>query len=489
MLEDFLHSKTESMVPHLYCPVNLDIDAVVAKFPFPLREGLKKDYLRFIVHSVITRRASLSDEHLKRLGKDNGFVPLNSIILKEKIPQYQIHLDYLEQADIIQCDNTYIVGKVSKGYKLTDLYLGQPVILVPVADFILRQKIIRDDPFKKSNKAFIEFPYLSKWFRTKMLTIDEHAAIKYINKLEIVEFNNIDSNRLFSKQRKLEEKASIFEKYKNFKVLVSRFANQDFFFKIDDAGNRLHTNLTNLPKGLRKHVTYEGKKLVSIDIVNSQPYMSIGLLQKEFWQTHTNTEKPTLKEIHKGKYKETRKERKIINSIIMFLDSPESLYSRGFEKENFIKNVINGDFYEFLITVFENELGLKLGGTQEEKRRKVKGKVLTLLFDNDNKGYNQEPDSPSQLFRKKFPMISRIFRYIKKNDYRMLAIILQRIESSLLLGKVCKRISKESPDIPLFTIHDSIVTTKGNESYIESVMKNELEKSLGNSPTLKIEDW
>lgn len=94
-----------------------------------------------------------------------------------------------------------------------------------------------------------------------------------------------------------------------------------------------------------------------------------------------------------------------------------------------------------------------------------------------------------QVFCQKFPSIARVFAYIKKDNHRNLAIILQRIESFLLLQLVCGRISKERPDVPLFTIHDNIVTTVGNETYVQSIMESELTKVMGAAPTFSIEYW
>ena len=52
-----------------------------------------------------------------------------------------------------------------------------------------------------------------------------------------------------------------------------------------------------------------------------------------------------------------------------------------------------------------------------------------------------------------------------------------------------KRISKERPTLPIFTIHDSIATTVGNEDYIQKVMQEELTKHIGHPPTLSVEYW
>jgi hypothetical protein len=356
-------------------------------------------------------------------------------------------------------------------------------------DFILCKKIAADKPFNKQNGAVKEYPYLAKWFETEKLEIDEAGALQWINNFESKELLTINNNKRYSAKKRLVEKLSLHEKCRNYKILVSRIKEKDYFFHKDDTGNRLHTNLTNLPKGLRQFLTYDGQGLVSIDIRNSQPYMSLPLLGKEFWQSKILPEKPTLKRIYRELYEERKKERGNNNNTIMFRVSSETLIQLDIQKNEFIKSVIEGRFYEYLIGVFENKEEINLGHTPNEKRERVKKMVLTLLFDNDNIFYNKENGSPSQIFKRIFPSVVEIFEYIKRKDYRNLAIILQRIESFLLLDRICGRIAKENTSLPIFTIHDSIVTTVGNEAYIKSVMEDELAKSIGKAPTFSIEHW
>ena len=82
-----------------------------------------------------------------------------------------------------------------------------------------------------------------------------------------------------------------------------------------------------------------------------------------------------------------------------------------------------------------------------------------------------------------------MFPLIKKLDKTNLPRLLQRIESHLILLVISKRISRERPDLPIFTIHDSIVTTEGNEDYVQQVMAEELEKAIGFSQKFSIEEW
>jgi hypothetical protein len=479
------------MAIKLCCPLDYDIEAESKKYPLVNKEGkkIKKDHVHFILHCIMQQRASKDDEHLKRIGKTNGFVPLHSKILEGKIPRYHDVIEYMIYAGIIECDGKYSRGKISLGYRIASPFGGKDIKRVEITDTSLCRKIKRDNPFNKQNPSVKEFPYLAQWFKSEKLEIDEQAARNWINELEVLEYQTIMFNKSYTPSKRQKEKEALYEKVRNYKILVSRIAEKDYFFHKDETGNRLHTNLTNLPKELRNFLTYDGKELVSIDINNSQPYMSLPLLNKEFWQSIEKPGKPTLKRINKELYEETRKDKREKNNTIKFLDSSKSLIQLDLQKREFIKNVVNGTFYEYLINVFENKAGMNLGNTPKEKRDKVKKMVLTLVFDNDEEFYNKDFNSASQVFKREFPSIAKVFAYVKKGNYTNLAILLQRIESYLLLDRVCGRIAKESPNIPLFTIHDSIITTKGNESYVQAVMKEELGKSIGQAPKFSVEYW
>mgnify|MGYP003133748522 FL=1 len=67
--------------------------------------------------------------------------------------------------------------------------------------------------------------------------------------------------------------------------------------------------------------------------------------------------------------------------------------------------------------------------------------------------------------------------------------MLQRLESQTILHKVCKRISLENPNVPIFTIHDSIVTTSNNVEFVNKVFSDVLKENLGYSPEFEIKEW
>ncbi|MBK9333950.1 MAG: hypothetical protein IPM96_16465 [Ignavibacteria bacterium] len=126
---------------------------------------------------------------------------------------------------------------------------------------------------------------------------------------------------------------------------------------------------------------------------------------------------------------------------------------------------------------------MKKAGIKNEDRQKFKkdffGKVF---FCNSNDKYVYKE---TKLFRELFPNVYKVILHYKKEDYKQLAINLQKTEANLMINKVCKRISEERPDIFVTTIHDSILTTSENKDYICNIILNEFEKNYNLKPSIK----
>ena len=150
--------------------------------------------------------------------------------------------------------------------------------------------------------------------------------------------------------------------------------------------------------------------------------------------------------------------------------------------QRYKKLVKEGNFYQYI------EKMLSKKENQEIDRKKIKAAVFQILF-TDNRFFGQIDAVSKRIFREAFPTVYRLFAVIKQKDKRNLPILLQRIESHLVLQVVTKRIAKDRPELPLFTIHDSVITTKGNEEYVKEIITSEIEKAVGFAPKLKTEYW
>jgi hypothetical protein len=93
------------------------------------------------------------------------------------------------------------------------------------------------------------------------------------------------------------------------------------------------------------------------------------------------------------------------------------------------------------------------------------------------------------LFREKFSDVYEAFRIIKKDDYTLLSYILQKIETTVFIENVSRQIAAERPDLPIFTIHDSIATYPEERKYVARNIKDEVKRLLGLHATTAFEPW
>ncbi len=153
------------------------------------------------------------------------------------------------------------------------------------------------------------------------------------------------------------------------------------------------------------------------------------------------------------------------------------------EVDHFRKLVISGEFYDYLAREIEDRTGIKYSS-----RKEVKALIFTILY-SQNQFLGQIEAAPKRVFKELFPGIYEVLSEIKKAKRNLVPILLQSLESHIVIEVITKRISKERPKLPIFTIHDSIATTAGNEDYVYQVMEEELEKFVGSKPSLRIEPW
>jgi len=75
----------------------------------------------------------------------------------------------------------------------------------------------------------------------------------------------------------------------------------------------------------------------------------------------------------------------------------------------------------------------------------------------------------------------------KDEQSAALSLILQNIESKLILNTAIPLILEYEPNVPIFPLHDSIVTTLGNEFKIHNWMKKAAFQLFGFTPQVSIE--
>lgn len=130
-----------------------------------------------------------------------------------------------------------------------------------------------------------------------------------------------------------------------------------------------------------------------------------------------------------------------------------------------------GSFYEFI----ESRV------PHAPERNVLKRRVLATLYDKDS-----HRNAIYSVLEEEFPTLMHGIRLVKREDYRHLAHLAQRTESEFIMGRCVKRLLVEHPNLFITTIHDSIMTTEGDEEVVRGVMLAEFEK-LNIHATVRVE--
>ena len=428
-------------------------------------------HCRWIVHSII----ELSFD--KRYNnKFEEYVPLYSKILKKICGNnYSIYLEGLIKSGIIKCDDLYSKAEhKSFGFKLSDEYAISPIKHITLTyPFLLkrireyRKKTINDLKIKASPIA-----HLVRWLTEEGLKIDKEAALEFLETYKrklTVEL----SKRKLKKTYQKKQKAFVLRKYYKIKHQIENW-NSNKYISIDDSGGRLYSPVTGLPSLFRNFLTYNGEQLIGFDIKNSQPLHFLTILKKEFWKSYTPG--LTLKRLDSELWEYLQGEEEY-SSTIMFHDSSETQYSKGFGDYTFKKLVQKGKLYEFICFKFFNKHHTKGGLDRFNTRSKTKQEFMHMMYHNPNEPYSKAKAVFAD-FENLFPVEASVMKLMKKREHRDFPVILQKIEAQILLHRVAKKVYDVNPDIPLFTIHDSILTTKQYSGKLKSILDEEYKKLL-----------
>lgn len=479
----------------VYLPQNLDIDQLIKDYPPTDIKSFNKDYLAYVINLIYKSISS----HNKLL-EDGQLIPIHTGFLKEKIWNGDQYLKYLVSSGVFITDGKYVVGEKTRGYLLNEQFRGKTKkYLIKYSKFLKKYKEHQE---RNARKVRRQLPYLYKWYQTKGLTIDKDNA-----KLILKDKLQVKLRQRLRKGSKLTKKdiAKLSMHSWRYHINTLYKKSYQYIFSIDEQGGRLYTVLTNLSSDFRKFVNYNGQPLVHVDIANSQPYFSALLLNPIFWTTYilSSDQKERLKNQLKSIDGEAiekmilpgqltcinlnEKVKNLLSDIdyesvyssiyLMFVNNDESEYRIEFQR--YKKLVSEGNLYEYFI----EEYAKREGKTLTRDRAK---KIMFEIFFSQN---SILLSPKKRLFKELFPNIFQLFKKIKSKSHNTLAILLQNIESQCFLHQACAKIATDHPEIPIFTIHDSIVTTVGNEYIVQKVMQNVLTNITGLTPTLKIEYW
>ena len=420
----------------------------------PLELKLKID--KAIKRHVERETAYLICEILVKRKYLHKHVPLPKKQLTKLISykKYAKILRLLTKINIIEKDY-YEPGKKSYYYKLKNNYQDVVNIKLNTANARSISKKQKDIQKTKTNKLPAYLKQMLIAIRELQWDSDEMRKI-------VDEYNptNKDLEQSNSKRKHVISMDSYKKELKEAMLYsIARLEHKEFNFSRDETSLRLHTNITNL-----KGVLYKSTKtcLTEIDIANSQPYFLAVLLRKlqnKILDTSDNNE---------------------LNTIIRTIISDKFNY--GFKKifeSNVFKSELNiledmttsGKFYEKFMSKFNME------------RKEVKTLMFKILFSQNN-SYRES----KIIFSNYFPMINQVIENIKEENHNTLAILLQRMESFIMIDKVSKQLVEKHKIIPI-TKHDSIAVKPEYVEIATDVLQKTFRENGSKLPYLQVQTF
>ena len=413
---------------HVYVPHNFDAQAI-------LRCGPKQaDAANWFIDRLYLY------SHFGMRQDRFGFTPLKVSYLRRVIPQtFERELrKRLEYAGVIGCDYCYIEGLKSYGYRLMPKYQTKHK-RIPIRHPLIGKNIER----------------LRKGLLQTLSKVHRHLFKQF--------------ERLTIDLTDVHVDAHVNDVWANFnEMTLDLLRNKEWTPNVCQYG-RFHTPLTRLLSDYRKGLRLDGQRVINLDLANSQPlFLSVLFL------------KVLSKQINNQFIDEQKDLRTCLlnseNVSSLSVPFPIGPYTMG--------EVIKDDVREYIQLTQKGQLYEYLSTNSSLSRKEFKEKLFKDVF----YGKNRVRTKLMEDFERLFPNVFAFIRKVKRTNYERLAWVMQKEESRLMIDLVCGRLMKEHPDVPILTIHDSIMTTPAKEDVVTDVIRAEFAK-LGLSPTIRVERY
>ena len=484
-MKKFNYKRKKYQPYKLYIPENLNIDELILNNPLPV--GIHRDQLVYILHLINSIPANINDFNFVL---NRGFTPILKQALANRIHGYRKCMDYLIANSIIKEGTNYVPTLYSRGIKFRKKYRTK---VAPI--YITNQPLIKSIVTKKHSVDIVamdKLKFLIDNFNS-YLTIDMIAVKAYLDNDLETSFKKYTANQhligIYS--HCIDE--IVMMGYNAKFINASNLNNKDKV-KIDTTAGRLHSSLVRLKKELRPYVKYADNTLCNIDLVNSQPLLSTILLDADLFISNG---------IHDliAKYNPNfnydsnmniEQQDNLAGSLIR-------LIKHNSKKEDVIafkQHVHDGAFYEEFGNILKRRdlLPVEIKGNKDQGlqskaiRKYAKKAVFESFFSKPNA---HRHSNSIKAFKECFPHVYQIFSLVKqgKGEYNTLACVLQRFESDLILHKACTKIHELYPNVLLYTIHDSIVTTLENQHIVKEILVRIVAEVLNVEPKINVEMW
>lgn len=397
--------------------------------------GFSEWRLFYLVHLIISHK---QETHR------GSYAPLTMGRMVAIVPNARKYLYYLRDHGVIEWKN-YLKNRNSRLYRLTANYEG-PTVCRTLTDTKLANRI--ESQYREIRNANSKkYPDLNRWvYRVQV----EEAKAK--QKIQEVYINNLREGKPNA------------ESIKTFGLNeIDKIARGEIYIRVNKTNGRYDSNFTRLPSYLVPFLRINNLPLMEIDIANSQPFFAGCLFNPT----------PEIRDI-------------MGNSLYMY---EKALHlSDKQDVKHFINLVSSGEFYDYMAEQF-NEHGITYAD-----RSDLKEQIFIVFFGRNSARYVSRS---VKLFESLFPNVSALFALIKKEEHNRLAILLQRIESNIILKRVAPRITATFPDLPFITKHDSILPVHRSGGFIvpghtveavKGIIENTIQETAGLKPLVRVKN-
>jgi hypothetical protein len=406
---------------------------------------------------------------------------------------------------VIECDFAAVAGSKAYGYRLAPGYRQTRAAVCTDDAFARRVRQLYD---ARQQELQPEHRPLLAWLRRVDIDLKRAAAI---------------IRRLPLPRKKRKERYTAAQYRRELWTLCEIIADREHAVIVDRYG-RCHSLITRLKNELLCCLSVGGRPIAWMDLSNSQPLM-IGLLALRWYTASSMTQSRMRSATFNAKraYSATDKALGARQDAIPPLSAhvighkrhditgarprrryqpplpgncpPKPMARKGLHKGVpvtppadlvcYVDECERGRFYGSLMAAAEKRRAARDPKWAKAFKQRHKRRILTVLYRSNKKGRFANLMAPRM--RAKYPSVMAMIEALKRHDYRHAARLAQNYEATIFIKRICGRLAKEHPGIPIYTKHDSIGTTPENVGAVLAVMEQEFGK-LGIRPYFKTED-
>lgn len=395
------------------------------------------------------------------------FKPINSKLFNKITRNQLMSVKKILMSDnipIILENSSYQNGKKNKSFKLREEYFHPDIKFITIQSKISENYLkFKEDKNREKEILKSQYPFLFNQYDSRISISDE--AEKFVDQLE-KQFLSNAYEQLFCENSKTILNNITGMKIKFMRQNIKNIKEGKFDPSVSVTNHRLNSVITQMKKELRSYLLINNNPIAEIDISGSHLYVLASILNEEFFTSTSN--KFSLYNIYNELYHDINNSIYIINKNKKF--SPIPFMCGDLEKEiKTFKSLFDGnDIYENI-----NHLVFKGKKTRDE----IKDGIMNFL---NQSQYRKSSKFISDM-KKNFPNINGLIEKIQRiNQHKSyFALLLQRVESYLLLQVGAKELLNQIPDLCFFTIHDAVVVEKSKAKEVKAILEIAISEKTG----------